>query len=375
MAVRWIALGLVVAALTSAASVGPRRDRSAEEWLATLTLEERIAQLLIVRFDGPALAPDLAAMIRGHDVGGVAVYAKAGNIVGRNQLTRLVGAMQDMSTVPLAVVVDQEGGRVDRLEKVRGPRPSAAALAATGDPARASAAGREDARDLAALGIAMNLAPVVDVTRVYNWQLEERTFGTEATEVTRMAGAYLGGLQASGRVVGVLKHFPGLGGVAEDPHQTLPQLTLARADLEAVDWAPYRALIGRGDAHAIMVSHVIVDALDPTRPASLAPAIVTDALRTHLGFAGVIVIDSLGMKGASGATETPIGDRALAAWLAGADWLLGAKSAADVTAIVARTTRAVASGEIDAARIDGSLRRVLALKTRVGLLPRVGGNR
>ncbi len=369
---RWIAVALLVAGLASLSFSDARRACSADDWLATLDLEWKIAQLLIVRFDGPVLAPDLAAMIRRHRVGGVAVYAKAGNIVDGAQVQRLVTTMQDVSAVPLAVVVDQEGGRVDRLESVRGKRPSAETLAASTDPARAAAAGREDAADLARLGIAVNLAPVVDVTRVYNWQLSERTFGGDAATVARFAGAYLDGLQASGRVVGVLKHFPGLGSVAEDPHQMLPRTAVTRDELEAIDWAPYRTLLAAGGVHAIMVSHVIVDALDPARPGSLAPAVVTGGLRDALGFDGVVVVDSLGMKGASVGAESTIGDRAVAAWLAGNDWLLGAKTARDVADIVTRAVRAVASGELGVDRIDRSLRRVLALKERVGLLPRAG---
>jgi beta-N-acetylhexosaminidase len=369
---RWIAVALLVATLASVSFSDTQPACSADDWLAGFDLEHKIAQLLIVRFDGPALAPDLAAMIRRHHVGGVAVYAKAGNIVDGAQVQRLTSAMQDLSAVPLAVVVDQEGGRVDRLEAVRGKRPSAESIAARGDPARARAAGREDAADLARLGIAVNLAPVVDVTRVYNWQLSERTFGGDAATVARFARAYLDGLQASGRVIGVLKHFPGLGSVAEDPHQMLPRTTVTREELETIDWAPYRTLLAGGGVHAIMVSHVIVDALDPTLPGSLAPAVVTGGVRDALGFDGVVVVDSLGMKGAAVSERTSIGDRALAAWLAGNDWLLGAKSARDVADIVTRATRAVASGELGVDRLDRSLRRVLALKERVGLLPRAG---
>jgi beta-N-acetylhexosaminidase len=119
-----------------------------------------------------------------------------------------------------------------------------------------------------------------------------------------------------------------------------------------------------------MVSHVIVDALDPQLPGSLAPAVVTGGLRDALGFDGVVVVDSLGMKGAAVSETTTIGERAVAAWLAGNDWLLGAKTARDVADVVTRATRAVASGELGVDRIDRSLRRVLALKERVGLLPR-----
>lgn len=294
----------------------------------------RVAELLIVRFDGPVVTPDLATMIRDRGVGGVAIYAKNGNIVDRDQLVALLAAMRALRAAPLLVAIDQEGGRVDRLAAVRGPHPSAADLAARIDARdAAAAAGRYDGADLARLGIALDFAPVVDVTRVYNRQLEARTFGDDPAVVTRLAGAYLEGLQANGRVLGVLKHFPGLGAVAADPHLELPRLERGVAELAAVDWAPYRALVARGAVHAVMVSRVVVT-------------------------------DSLTM---SAAAETSLDAAALAALQAGADYLLGAASAADVDAVVARVAGAVADGALDAARLAASTRRVRALRARIGL--------
>lgn len=356
-----------LAAFALAALLVPRPGASAPSSAAAppFDVAARVAELLIVRFDGPVVTPDLATMIRDRGVGGVAIYAKSGNIVDRDQLVALLAAMHALRPTPLLVAIDQEGGRVDRLAAVRGPHPSAADLAARIDARdAAAAAGRYDGADLARLGIALNFAPVVDVTRVYNRQLEARTFGDDPAVVTRLAGAYLEGLQANGRVLGVLKHFPGLGAVAADPHLELPRLDRGAAELAAVDWAPYRALVARGDVHAVMVSHVVVDALDATRPASLAPAVVTGVLRDRLGFDGVVVTDSLTMTAAA---ETSLGDAALAALQAGADYLLGPASVADVDAVVARVAAAVADGELDAARLAASTRRVRALRARVGL--------
>src|SRR5207248_7325730 len=129
-------------------------------------------------------------------------------------------------------------------------------------PTKAMQAGEQDARDLSYYGINLNLAPVVDVTNVYNSQLYLRTFGNNPTIVTKMADAYLHGLQQSGKVLGTLKHFPGLGDVSADPHSGVPHLTRSLSDLERIDWTPYRTLIQQGDVHAIMVTHEIVSAID-----------------------------------------------------------------------------------------------------------------
>src|SRR5581483_12038090 len=113
------------------------------------------------------------------------------------------------STIPLTVAIDQEGGTVDRLVSLDGPRPSATSIGATGNPLNAYNEGVRDANDLAYYGFNLNLAPVVDVNNVYNPQMYLRTFGNNPTTVTQMAEAYLKGLQKSGKVLGTLKHFPG----------------------------------------------------------------------------------------------------------------------------------------------------------------------
>jgi beta-N-acetylhexosaminidase len=342
-------------------------DPAAERLVATLTLRQKLAQLLIVRFNGQGCGDDVVRMVGAQGAGAAVVYAIEDNIAAKGQLRALTRCLQRASALPLVVAIDQEGGRVDRLADVRGPHPAAAAIAERGDPAVAWAEGAADARHLARLGIQLNLAPVVDVTQIYNAQLEARTWGAMPDVVTRMAGAYLEGLQASGRVVGTLKHFPGLGAVAEDPHWAVPHLGARREDMASFDWVPYRELIHRGDVHAVMVTHMYLDTIDPDRPASLSPLVVNGILRGDLAFDGVVVADALSMHGVG--TTAGLGDIALQAVIAGADWLMGPKTPADVEEVVGRLERAVADGTLDVGRVDASLRRVLALKARVGLLP------
>ncbi len=331
-----------------------------------MTLDQKLGQMLIVQFDGPTYSLNLSTMISQYNVGAVLIYANNGNIVSKEQLKGLTQQMQSDSSLPLAIAIDQEGGTVDRLKSLDGPHPSATAIGATSDPAKAFAAGKQDAKDLSFYGINLNLAPVVDVTQVYNPQLYLRTYGNNAELVTRMAAAYLQGLQQSGKVLGTLKHFPGLGDVAADPHNSVPYLNASRSDLEAIDWAPYRALIKQGDVYSILVTHEIVREIDDTRPSSLSYQVVTGILREELGFQGVIMTDSLTMEGVTAyytATQA-----AVLAIEAGSDLLMGASTPSDVATMIAGIHQAINAGNISMQRIDDSVRRILMLKYQMGLI-------
>jgi beta-N-acetylhexosaminidase len=331
-----------------------------------MTLDQKLGQMMIVQFVGPDYGLDISTMITQYNVGAVLIFTANNNIVSKPQLKGLIQQMQSGSPIPLAVAIDQEGGTVDRLASLDGTRPSATSIGQTNDPSKATAAGVQDANDLAYYGFNLNLAPVVDVTNVYNSQLYLRTFGTNPTLVTQMAAAYLRGLQASGKVSGTLKHFPGLGDVAADPHNAVPRLTRSLSQLEAIDWAPYRALIQQGNVHAVMVTHEIVTAVDASKPSSLSYKLVTGILRNQLGFNGVIMTDSLTMQGIT-AYYTEAQAAALAVE-AGSDLLMGASTPNQVANMINGIKQAMASGEISQQRIDDSVRRILMLKYDMGLL-------
>lgn len=336
-----------------------------------MTLDEKLGQMMIVQFYGPGYGLDISTMISQYKVGAVLIFAANNNIVSRPQLKGLVQQMQQNSAVPLVMAIDQEGGTVDRLMNLDGSRPSASSIGATGDAAKAMAEGIRDANDLSYYGINLNLAPVVDVTNVYNPQLYLRTFGNNAATVIKMAGAYLRGLQGSGKVMGTLKHFPGLGDVSGDPHVTVPSLYRTQSALSAIDWAPYRALIARGNVQAVMVTHELVTKIDSTKPSSLSYKIVTGILRDQLGFHGVILTDSLTMEGIIAYYSEA--QAAAMAVEAGSDLLMGASTPNGVADMINGIKQAVSAGDISQQRIDDSVRRILMLKYQMGLLqiPRV----
>lgn len=331
-----------------------------------MTLQQKLGQLMIVQFVGPTYGLDISAMISQYDVGAVLVFTANNNIVSKPQLKGLIQQMQHNSDIPLIVAIDQEGGTVDRLISLDGPRPSATSIGDTGNPNKAKAEGILDAQDLSYYGFNLNLAPVVDVTNVYNPQMYQRTFGTNPTVVTKMAGAYLQGLQQSGKVLGTLKHFPGLGDVAADPHSAVPHLTRSLSQLEAIDWAPYRALIQQGDVHTIMVTHELVTAVDPNIPSSLSYKLVTGILRKQFGFQGVIVTDSLTMEGITAYYNES--QAAALAIEAGDDLIMGASSPSDVANMITGIEQAMDAGKISEARIDESVSRILLLKYEMGLI-------
>ncbi len=332
-----------------------------------MTLDQKLGQMMIVQFVGPEYGLDISTMISQYNIGAAILFGVNNNIQDRSQLKSLIGQMHSNSTpIPMVVAIDQEGGTVDRLINLDGSRPSATEIGATNDPNKAMQEGIQDSQDLSSYGFNLNLAPVVDVNNIYNPQLYLRTYGNNAATVTRMAEAYLQGLQRNGKVLGTLKHFPGLGDVSADPHNSVPHLYRSKSDLEAIDWAPYRALIQQGDVQAVMVTHEIVNAIDDSKPSSLSSKVVTGILRDDLGFHGVIVTDSLTMEGIT--AYYPEAQAAALAVEAGSDLLMGASTPDDIVAMINGIKQAINAGEISQQRIDDSVRRILMLKYQMGLL-------
>lgn len=334
--------------------------------IQNMTLDQKLGQMMLVQFVGPSYSNDISTMISQYNVGAVLVFTANNNIQSKPQLKDLIQQMQKNSQIPLAVAIDQEGGTVDRLAGLDGTRPSATSIGATNNPNIAYNEGVRDAQDLSSYGFNLNLAPVVDVNNVYNPQMYLRTFGNNPTTVTQMAEAYLSGLQRSGKVLGTLKHFPGLGDVAADPHNAVPHLNRSLNDLMNIDWAPYKAMIQQGNVYSIMVTHEIVEAVDSSIPSSLSYKLVTGILRNQLGFHGVIVTDSLTMEGIVAYYNEA--QAAVMAVQAGDDLLMGASTPSDVATMIAGLKQAVTSGQISQQRIDDSVRRILTMKYQMGLL-------
>ncbi len=344
-------------------------QRAVDTIIGQMSLDQKLGQMMMVQFIGADYSLQLSTMISQYNIGLVLLFYANGNIVGKEQVKSLTQQIQQGSTtLPIAISIDQEGGAVDRLVQLDGPRPSEASIGATNDPEKARQAGLQDAQDLTSYGINLNLAPVVDVDNLVTSEMHQdnRTYGGNPTIVSSMAGAYLKGLQQSGKVIGTLKHFPGLGYVNVDPHFGIPRLNRTKDEMEQIDWSPYRTLIQQGQAHAIMVTHEIVPAIDGTRPSSLSPQLVQGILRDEMHFQGVIMTDSLTMAGIT-QYYTP-GQAAALAVEAGSDMIMGANSPTELATMLDGIKQAVGDGTISKARIDESVRRILMMKYQMGLL-------
>lgn len=339
-----------------------RLRATADAYLAHMTLDEELGQMMLVETIYTSYSQDVDTMVRGLHVGAMIIYNQ--NMVSAPQLHTYISTIQANTSLPLLISMDEEGGVVDRLNKFYTPRPSAEYLASTGDPQRAWLVAAGLARDMRALGINTNLAPVVDVRTVPDAVEWTRLFGNDPATVDRYAGAFLQGLQQNGEIA-CLKHWPGIGGIWLDPHLTLPTLNRSRSQLESVDFAAFRNLLALQPG-MIMVTHVVVPAIDPNLPATLSPALVQGVLRGELGYDGVVMTDSLYMKGIS--LHYSLGEAAVLSVIAGDDLLEGAWDAYSTSEMISALRTAVNQGRISRARIDQSARRILMLKARFGLL-------
>jgi beta-N-acetylhexosaminidase len=221
-------------------------------------------------------------------------------------------------SVPPFIAVDQEGGRVQRLRAPVLQLPPMRALGQIDDPALTERAAFLLGSQLGALGFNFDFAPVLDVdSHPDSPVIGDRSFGADPARVARHGIAFARGLARAG-LASCGKHFPGHGDTALDSHFALPRVSHARERLERVELAPFRA--AQAELSAIMTAHIVLDAVDAERPATLSPQVITGLLRGELGFDGIIVSDDLEMKAI--ADHYGVADAACEAVAAGCDLLL-----------------------------------------------------
>jgi beta-N-acetylhexosaminidase len=294
-------------------------------------------QLVIGGFPGTTLPPAFGRALAEHRRGGVILFGR--NVEDPAQLAALTRAIHASTarapsghgpapraphapdphgSPPPLVGIDQEGGRVARLRAPWLVVPPMRTVASWGDAALAQRIAGAVGAELAAMGITLAFAPVLDVnTCPHNPVIGDRAFGAHAATVVPFGTAWVRGLQGAG-VLACGKHFPGHGDTSTDSHVDLPAVNQPRERLEALELAPFRAAVAEGVA-AIMTAHVVYPALDADRPGTLSPAIAT-GLRDAIGFRGMLVSDDLEMRAI--AARGPVEDAAVQAVAAGCDALL-----------------------------------------------------
>ncbi len=277
---------------------------------------------LMIAFAGAELPASAARRIGERGVAGVTLF-RAHNIVDPPQIRRLTAAIQaarPAGAPPLLIAADQEGGQLVGLGDGTTPFAGAMALGATGDEGLAERVAGAMGRELRALGVNVDYAPVCDVANnPANPALGIRSFGDDPEAVGRLAAATVRGLQGHG-VAATAKHFPGAGDTAADPHHGLPRVLRTDAELAERELVPFRAALDAG-ARLVMTGHFALPGPNDALPASLSAAVLTDLLRGRLHFGGVTVSDALDMRALAQGSAQIID--AVAALRAGEDVLLG----------------------------------------------------
>lgn len=325
-----------------------------------LPLRRRVGQVLVGSFAGRAVPVELVALAKEFDLGGVILFAR--NVESPEQVLEVSIAAESLGVeAPAWVSVDQEGGRVARLKAPFTVWPPAATLGRAVAPELAERFARALARELRAVGVTLDFAPVLDVlTNADNPAIGDRALSDDAAQAAVLGATIIRALQAEG-VAACGKHFPGHGDTSVDSHFELPLVEQPPDRLRRVEFVPFQAAIAAGVA-GVMTAHVLVPSLDDVRPATLSPAILK-LLRGELGYGGMVVSDDLEMQ-AIGRSWTPA-EAAVAAIRAGCDTVLVCAGDIEVQASVLEAlVKAVESGEIPLARLDDAVARVGRQKTR-----------
>lgn len=362
---------------STATSVPVSLAQRIDAYIAHLTPAQQLGQLMMLAVYTNAYSSALNQPLQQWDIANAIVYNQynGGPLqpTSLSGFTQLVHDVQSHANQPLIIATDEEGGLVDRLAPYYGASPSPQSLTATGNPQRAYAQAQLDAQRLRASGINTDFAPLADIYQGGAVD-QSRMFGTTPNQVVTYAGAFLDGLQQHG-IEGTLKHWPGLGAASANPDFGLTTVTHTQAQLNAIDFASFRALLPHAPG-MIMVTHVLVPAYDSHLPASLSPILIDGVLRGQLGYQGVVVTDAMDAQGliqfmAHQGYSNPaqgIAEASVEAILAGNDIVECPIEQDRLAAVVAALTSAVQSGRISAARLHQSLVRIITLKVHMGLI-------
>jgi len=337
-----------------------------DELIQSLDTRQKVAQIVVPWLRGSYAAFDAEALDKARmwvdslQVGGLII-----SIGSPLDVAAKLNYLQGRSMLPLLVAADLESGTAIRLLGGT-PFPRNMGVAAAGRELDAYEVGRISALEGRAVGIHMAYAPVADINNnPDNPIINVRSYGEDPDQVARLVAAEIRGMRDHG-MLSTAKHFPGHGDTGTDSHIELPVIAAGWERLDTLELVPFRAAIDAG-VTAVMSAHIAVPGFNGSnsRPATLAPDILTGVLRDSLGFEGIIVTDALNMAGV--VRRYGEGESAVMAFLAGADLLL---QPGDPAVAIDAVGEAVAGGRGSQERLDRSVRRMLALKQQQGLFHR-----
>ncbi|WP_249292235.1 glycoside hydrolase family 3 protein [Metabacillus flavus] len=334
----------------------PPALKSAGDILSRMTVEEKVGQLMMVGFYGTEESTSVKDLIQNKKIGGIIYFDR--NMSSPGQAAELSNSLQQTAvegkhSLPLMIAVDQEGGAIMRMKDRVSPIPSQQRLGKIGSAQAVRETARINGKELKAMGINVNFAPVLDLSAT-----DSRSLGTDPKKAYLLSKEAVSGLNESD-ITGALKHFPGHGRSQIDPHKDTSSVKAGQEELENSDIYPFKEMIknGKSSQFFVMVTHIKYPSYDQEKPASLSKPIITELLRKKLGYDGIVVTDDLEMGAVN--KYYSYSDMGIEAIKAGVDLLLVCHEYEHQTEMYNRLVKAVETGEIPEERIDESVLRII----------------
>lgn len=330
----------------------------------SMTLDEKIGQMIITGFDGSEYNDDMDRLINEYKVGGVILFAR--NIEDSSQMIELTRALQENNNnIPLFISIDEEGGRVSRLPDDIEKFPAAFDIGLINNDQTAYENGKEIGYTLKRLGINLDYAPVLDIySNENNTVIGDRAFSKEESIVSTMGIATMEGIEDAD-IIPVVKHFPGHGDTEVDSHYGLPIVYKTLEELRNFEFIPFvKAIESRCDV--IMVSHIILNEVDSSNPASLSKIVISDLLRKDLEFDKVVITDDMSMGAITSIMS--IEEACIKSIEAGCDILLLGNAYEEIEQVINSIKLKLYNGEISEEQINKSVKRILELKKKYNMM-------
>ena len=324
----------------------------------SMTLDEKIGQMIITGFDGSEYNDDMDRLINEYKVGGVILFAR--NIEDSSQMIELTRALQENNNnIPLFISIDEEGGRVSRLPDDIEKFPAAFDIGLINNDQTAYENGKEIGYTLKRLGINLDYAPVLDIySNENNTVIGDRAFSKEESIVSTMGIATMEGIEDAD-IIPVVKHFPGHGDTEVDSHYGLPIVYKTLEELRNFEFIPFVKAIESG-------CDIILNEVDSSNPASLSKIVISDLLRKDLEFDKVVITDDMSMGAITSIMS--IEEACIKSIEAGCDILLLGNAYEEIEQVINSIKLKLYNGEISEEQINKSVKRILELKKKYNMM-------